>query len=284
MAEKLVIIGAPRSGTNMLRDLICTLPGCGTWPCDEINFIWRHGNVAYPSDAFPAELATDRVQRFVRRRFDRVARSHDLKVVVEKTCANSLRVGFVDRIVPDAKYLFLVRHGMDAVASAAQRWRGKLDLLYTLKKARFVPVGDVPRYAALFAGNQLFRLCSPDHRVGYWGPRLDNMEELLGRFSLEEVCALQWRECVERAMQALGQVAGDRVLRARYESVVDDPRGFLTRMADFLGIGNWDGGMAGYEWISPHRIGAGRHSLPPDARTAVERIISGTLESHGYRS
>lgn len=284
MAEKLVIIGAPRSGTNMLRDLICTLPGCGTWPCDEINFIWRHGNVAYPSDAFPASLATERVQRFVRSRFDQIARSHDLKVVVEKTCANSLRVGFVDRIVPDAKYVFLVRHGMDAVASAAQRWRGKLDLLYTLKKARFVPVADVPRYAVLFAANQLFRLRSPERRVAYWGPRLDNMEELLGRFSLEEVCALQWRECVERAMQALGQVAGDRVLRARYESVVDDPRSFLTRLADFIGIGNWDGATAGYEWISRQRIGAGRFSLPSDASTAVERIISGTLDNHGYRS
>ena len=285
MAEKLVIIGAPRSGTNMLRDLICTLPGCGTWPCDEINFIWRHGNVAYPSDAFPAELATDRVRRFVRKGFDRVARSYDLKVVVEKTCANSLRVGFVDCIVPDAKYIFLVRHGMDAVASAAQRWRGKLDLPYTLKKARFVPVGDVPRYAALFAANQLFRLYSPDQRVAYWGPRLDNMYELLGRFSLEEVCALQWRECVERAMQAFAKLGGNRVLRAQYESVVDDPRSFLVRVAEFLGIGNWDGGrVSSYEWVSPNRVGAGRHNLPPDARAAVERLISETLESHGYRS
>src|SRR6478672_3892385 len=129
MAEKLVIIGAPRSGTNMLRDLICTLPGAGTWPCDEINFIWRHGNVRYPSDAFPDELATDRVRQYVRGSFDSVARSNRLDIVVEKTCANSLRVGFVDRIVPDARYIFLVRHGMDAVVSAAQRWRSKLDLL-----------------------------------------------------------------------------------------------------------------------------------------------------------
>ena len=284
MAEKLVIIGAPRSGTNMLRDLICTLPGCGTWPCDEINFIWRHGNVAYPSDALPSELATGRVKKFVRNRFDRVARAYGLNVVVEKTCANSLRVDFVDRIVPDAKYVFLIRNGMDAVASAAQRWRGKLDLPYTLRKARFVPLGDVPRYAALFAANRLFRQFSRDRRVASWGPRLDNMEELLSRFSLEEVCALQWRECVERAAQSLARAGPDRVLSARYESVVDDPRGFLGRMADFLRIGGWDGGMASYEWISPNRIGTARDSLAADTRTAVARIISGTLESHGYRS
>jgi hypothetical protein len=284
MAEKLVIIGAPRSGTNMLRDLICTLPGAGTWPCDEINFIWRHGNVRYPSDVFPDELATDRVRQYVRGRFDSVAGSNRLDIVVEKTCANSLRVGFVDRIVPDARYIFLVRHGMDAVVSAAQRWRSKLDLLYTLKKARFVPLGDVPRYAALFAANRLFRLYSRDRRVAHWGPHLDNMQELLSRFSLEEVCALQWRECVERAAGALANVGEDRVLRARYESVVDDPREFLAQVADFLGIAERSGEASRYEWISPGRIGAGRDSLAPDARTAVGRIIAGTLERHGYTS
>jgi hypothetical protein len=284
MTEKLIIIGAPRSGTNMVRDLICTLPGLGTWPCDEINFIWRHGNVRYPSDVFPENLATDRVRKYVRSRFDSVARSYRLDVVVEKTCANSLRVGFVDRIVPDARYVFLVRHGMDAVASAAQRWRGKLDVLYTLKKARFVPLGDVPRYAALFAGNRLFRLFSRDRRVANWGPRLENMQELLSRFSLEEVCALQWRECVERAAQTLANVGEDRVLRARYESVVDDPRSFLAQVADFLRVGYRGEEASHYGWISPGRIGAGRDSLTPDARIAVERIIAGTLECYGYAS
>ena len=32
-----VIIGAPRSGTNMLRDVLVGVGGYATWPCDEIN-------------------------------------------------------------------------------------------------------------------------------------------------------------------------------------------------------------------------------------------------------
>jgi len=284
MSRKLVIIGAPRSGTNMLRDLICTLPGFGTWPCDEINFIWRHGHVDYPSDALPAELAGPRVQQFVRKCFDRVASKYELDVVVEKTCANSLRVDYVDRIVPEASYVFLVRHGMDAVASAVQRWRAGLDLRYTLRKARFVPLSDVPRYAVRFAANRMFRLYSRDRRVATWGPRLTNMDELLRRFSLEEVCALQWRECVERADRALEDVAAGRVLRASYESVVDDPHGFLVRLADLLGVSGWDRKAADYAWISPQRVGAGRHRFTPQTAAAVERIVGETLERHGYRS
>ena len=41
--------------------------------------------------------------------------------VVEKTCANSLRVPFVETVAGPAKDVFLVRDGMDAVASALER-------------------------------------------------------------------------------------------------------------------------------------------------------------------
>ena len=58
----LVIIGAGRSGTNMLRDVLCRMPGLGTWPCDEINYIWRHGNRAHPDDEFPGGFARPKVQ------------------------------------------------------------------------------------------------------------------------------------------------------------------------------------------------------------------------------
>ena len=57
-SENIVLVGAPRSGTNMLRDVLTALDGIGTWPCDEINYIWRHGNVRYPSDELPRENAT----------------------------------------------------------------------------------------------------------------------------------------------------------------------------------------------------------------------------------
>ena len=41
----LIIIGAGRSGTNILRDSLCKVDGVVTWNCDEINPLWRHGNI-----------------------------------------------------------------------------------------------------------------------------------------------------------------------------------------------------------------------------------------------
>ena len=58
------IIGAPRSGTNMLRNILTNFDGVKTWPCDEINYILRHGNVRHPSDEFGVEHATPEVKQY----------------------------------------------------------------------------------------------------------------------------------------------------------------------------------------------------------------------------
>ena len=65
-----VIIGAPRSGTNMLRDVLTSLEGIATWPCDEINYIWRHGNVRFPSDEIPADRATPVIKSYIQQSFE----------------------------------------------------------------------------------------------------------------------------------------------------------------------------------------------------------------------
>ena len=161
----LVIVGAPRSGTNILRDVLTRVPGLATWPCDEINYVWRYGNRDRPDDELPASAATPSVRRYIRRRFTWVRRRSGSPVVVEKTCATSLRVPFVDAVLPDARYVFIHRDGIDAAASAVQRWNARLDLAYLARKARFVPPSDLPHYARRFLRGRLSpqsRTCGDD--------------------------------------------------------------------------------------------------------------------------
>src|SRR5687767_12207692 len=87
----IVIIGAPRSGTNMLRDALTSCDCAATWPCDEINAIWRHHNARFPSDELQPAQATHSVKRYVRNAFKRLAHRTGAHLIVEKTCANSLR-------------------------------------------------------------------------------------------------------------------------------------------------------------------------------------------------
>ena len=43
--KNIFIIAPPRSGTNLLRDLLSSHPKISTWPCDEINLVWKYSNI-----------------------------------------------------------------------------------------------------------------------------------------------------------------------------------------------------------------------------------------------
>ena len=232
----IIIIGAPRSGTNILRDVLTALPDLTTWPCDEINYIWRYGNANHPSDELTPEHATNDVRSYVRKAFESVSSSSGGRRLVEKTCANSLRLDFVRCVIPEANFIFLVRDGRDAIASTLAQWHSSPRMTYLLKKARYVPVRDLPHYAGSFLASQWTRLTSTDKRWGTWGPRFRSIDDELMRRSLPEVCAMQWAHCVRRAADAMAGIPHAQRIKLRYEDFVADPVKQLTALADHFEI------------------------------------------------
>jgi hypothetical protein len=279
----IVIIGAGRSGTNMLRDLLTQLDGFGTWPCDEINYIWRHGNLTHPNDEFTAEQARPEVKRFIQHKFQLLARQYQLQHVVEKTCANSLRVRFVNEIVPDARYLFIVRDGRDVVASALKRWSAPLDPTYIAAKARYVPPTDIPYYGARYLGNRIYQVFSKEKRLAFWGPRFAGMEGLLRTESLPVVCAHQWRRCVERAAEDFQAIAPSRVFSLQYEQLVSEPVKTLEAVLDFLQVEVKASTLAELtRTIVPNSVGKWRSDLTDEVVNEIEPIIQPLQVEYGY--
>lgn len=281
--QDVVVIGAPRSGTNMLRDLVTALPEFGSWPCDEINPIWRHGNRDHPSDAFTPEMATDDVKRFVRGRFESLRSKAHVGRVVEKTCANSLRVGFVVRVLPDSKYVWITRDGLDAAMSAVERWHAPFDMRYTVDKARFVPPGDVIWYAARFVRSRLSRrAASATQSGGWWGPRVDGAEQLLATRPLDEVAVTQWRECVAASREGLAELPAEQVLHVPYESFVGEPDVWLGRLGEFLGTDTAPAASAVAK-VSSTSVGKGRAALSEDDVARLSALAEPELSrfSHG---
>ena len=268
----------------MLRDVLCEFESVATWPCDEINYIWRHGNIRYPSDEIPVERATHTVQAYVKKQFDWVAKHYQASVVVEKTCANSLRVPFVEQAIPDARYLYIHRDGIDTTGSAKLRWTAKLDIPYILEKVRFVPLNDLPYYGTRYLWSRIYRLFSREKRLAFWGPALDGMDDILERHSLNEVCALQWQRCVENAEAAFAEMPEDKVCRIRYEDFVRDPSQQLRNVLDFIGVQASDEQMASaVAGVSSKSIGKGRASLSDEEVTRLATLVGETLDRYGYR-
>jgi hypothetical protein len=291
--QPLVIIGAARSGTNILRDVVTALPGFVTWPCDEINPIWRHGNLTHGDDELQPFLATDSVRRFIRRAFARQARiarkeGRSAPVVVEKTCANSLRVEFVHRVLPEARFVFLVRDGRDVAASAEKRWTAEVDLAYSLAKARFVPPMDLPYYGYRFLANRVHRLLSGERRLAVWGPRFAGMEAAAREHTLTELCALQWRHSVERAEEGLETIDPSRVFSLRYEDFTADAAGSVLALLEHLGFEapmeqGWEKLVrAAAAPVRPSSVGNWRRQLDAETQGRLAPILGPTLERLGY--
>lgn len=300
-----VIIGAARSGTNMLRDVLAALPGFTTWPCDEIPYVWRHGNRAHPDDEFTRAMASPAARRVIRRAFARCAAAGTragsghgtaqaaaatapggapaAPVVVEKTCANALRVGFVDEVLPEARFVVIVRHGMDAAASAMLRWRSDFDLRYSLAKARWVPWADVPYYAARYAWNRARRLLARDRRLAVWGPVFAGMRSLPRDIPLAELAARQWRRCVERTDEDLAGIDPVRVCRVRYEDFVAAPAAELARILAFLGVEADAAALAAATaGVRGGSVGKAVRSLPARDQATIAAVCGPLLGRHGY--
>lgn len=278
-----IIVGAPRSGTNMLRDVLTSFNGVATWPCDEINYIWRHGNVRYPSDEIPVERATPAVKKYIIQRFKNVCEKYSADIVVEKTCANTLRVPFVDAVVPNAKYIFIYRDGIDATGSAKQRWTARLDIPYILEKVRFVPKVDLPYYGLRYFWARMYRLISREKRLAFWGPALDNMQNILQKHTLNEVCALQWQRCVDNAEKAFSEMPADKVVRVRYEDFVHQPVRELARILEFMGKEVEPGKIAkAVEGVSSRSLGKGRKTLGEEEVANLEALVGETLKRYDY--
>lgn len=283
--RNVVIAGAPRSGTNMLRDVLCTFDGIATWPCDEINYIWRHGNMRYPSDEIPADRVTLAIQTYVRKQFEWVARKYQAHTVVEKTCANSLRIPFVDRILPEAKYIYIYRNGLDTTRSASLCWTASLDIPYLLKKVRFVPLMDLPYYGGRYLRSHLYRLFSCEKRLAFWGPALDDMQSVLAQYSLNEICALQWQRCVENSEASFAKMPGDRVIRVCYEDFVQNPGDELKRVLAFMGVQASDKQVkVAVSGVSGRSVGKGRAAFSDDELAKLESLVGSTLDRYDYRN
>lgn len=278
-----IIVGAPRSGTNMLRDVLTSFDGVCTWPCDEINYIWRHGNVRYPSDEIPAQRATPAIKNYIRQRFSDIRQQYNADIVVEKTCANSLRVPFVDAVLPDAKYIFIYRDGIDATGSAKERWTAKLDIPYILEKVRFVPKTDLPYYGLRYFWARVYRFISREKRLAFWGPALDGMQSVLQNHTLNEVCALQWQRCVDNAEKAFSDMPADKVVRVRYEDFVRQPVEELSRILEFVGKEVEPEKIArAVEGVSPRSLGKGRKALGEQEVANLEALVGETLKRYDY--
>ena len=232
--QPVIIIGAPRSGTNILRDSISEFSGVATWPCDEINFIWKHGNISFPHDELHPEQLTSSIKHFIRKQFEKIHEKHGCKIVLEKTCANTIRLDYVDQVLPDAKYISILRDGRDAIESIIKCWKNPVNTpSYYFEKFLNVPPQDRLRVVWVTLRKRFYFKKNRAWRS--WGPEFKDLRHLLkANRPLQEICAHQWLICVSKGLESFKKIETSRYFSMKYEHFVANPKSYLMEIAKFL--------------------------------------------------
>jgi len=256
----LILIGAARSGTKLVRDLIATHPDVAKVPYD-VNYIWRLGNQDYPDDLLSPEQLTPVIEAKIRGKLEKFRGKHP--VLVEKTVGNCLRVPYVHTVLPNARYIHLLRDGFDVVESVYRQWTAPPDWGYLYRKAMSFPWLDAFDYGWEYGQNLVKKLLGKDvEKTGVWGVRYPGIDGDIKDKDLLTVCAIQWSYCVETAFRDLGNLTPTEVLTLRYEELVTNPVEYFTQIANFIGV-NPTPYQREYPEIESRNIGKGKRNLTP---------------------
>ena len=279
--QPIILIGAPRSGTRLVRDLIAEHPDVDKVPYD-VDYIWLQGNEDVPYDGIPVDLLTPQKKQRILRMFESFRSG--APYLIEKSVSNSMRVPYVHAVFPDAKFIHLMRDGLDVVESIYRQWIAPPDWRHIFEKVKTFPMTEAFGYALSHGRNTFLKIIMPDKKKGRsWGIRYAGIDEDLARKDLLEVCAIQWTRCVEKALSDLSKLPLEQVLTIRYEDFVRKPHNHLGMIARFAGLDPIPySEKVKVGTISPHNIGKGRRNLSPEQIALVLPLIQKTMSLLKY--
>ncbi len=275
----IILFGNVRSGTTMIHDLFDEHPDVRSW--FEPRTVWTVADPRRPHDRFTAEDATPRVVRFVRRRFLEVQRRHGDRRVMEKTPSNVLRIPYVARILPEARFLYVVRHPLANVSSAEQRGRKALNRRRTLVRLRETPKTQLHHYLGRYVADH-FKVKVLGRRPAYYGVRHETFAEDAARMDRFELLAHQWVACCRTADADLAELESGRCIRFRYEDFVERPHEHFERMLEHFELPMTPAIQAKLDdWVDPGRQQKWRR-LDPDVLARVIPIVRDEMIRQGY--
>lgn len=228
-----IIVGAARSGTKMLRDLLARHPVL--FGIDyELERVWCQGNMNKILRPMPEAWLTPEIQKRIIRYFNKLSKKKGGRIL-EKNTAHSLRMDFVRKVFPHAPIIHIFRNGLDASLSAFKRWQSPLDLRYIIGNRKF-PVNELPFFIARQLKYYIYKMVSQKSHAKTWGPKFQGIEECLEKYSLIEVCGMQWAQSINGILSSSARLSRYQFIEVCYEQLVQDPQKELFKILKFLDL------------------------------------------------
>jgi len=220
----IILLGAGRSGTKFLRDVLNSSDDVSVIPYD-VGYVWRYGNEKINHDEFTPKMVNGRNLKFIKKILPKLVKQKSYYskpyIWIEKSVPNTLRPAFINSIYPNAKFIHLIRDGRAVSESSLRLWKTPPEKKYLFDKIKYFPIENY-KYAFSYIVNLLKNKVNPQSNTRIWGPRYKGIQDDLKTLPLETICARQWRKCVETSLLQLGQLDKERVLEVRYEDLMSN--------------------------------------------------------------
>lgn len=274
MPDPVFVIGCSRSGTTITYETLAAAPQFRSlgW---EIPQFWNslHGplNNGWHSEAADAGNARpehrDAAMRYL---YQHLGPGW----VLDKTCINVMRVSYLHRLFPDAKFVFIQRDGRDNISSMMDGWRtGRSDGRFELTQF----FGSFPEEVAIEGGQ--FR---------EWSFFLAPGWQDYNHAGLAEVCAFQWISANQMALKAKREVPDSQWIHLRYEDIFERPVEMFREAFQRLGIPFSDELQARCRNLQPTSIVKGKPKQQkwrehnPQAIERIRSTIRPLMREMGY--
>jgi hypothetical protein len=219
------IVSPPRSGSTLLFETLAQSPGVHTIGDESHQLIEGVAALApaargFESNRLVAADATPEVIEELRNRFRAALRDRDRRQpdaasrirMLEKTPKNALRLPFLARVFPEARFIYLHRDPRRVLASMMEAWQS----------GRFRTYPNLPGWT----GMPWSLLLVPGWR------------DLLGK-PLQHVVAAQWNTTCRLLVDDLEHMPPGSWTAVSYEAFVAQPEAEVRRLCDFNSL-PWD--------------------------------------------
>lgn len=247
LVAPIFLVGAPRSGTSLAVDLFGTHPDVANW--SEAGRLWDPVDYRNPEadHHWTAERATPAQIARLHRWCEWYRRKEGKARFVNKHPRNSVRIGYLRRVFPDARFIHVIRDGRGVAASIRTQVRSR------------------PRRAAQPLGG----FCRPP-----------GWRSLMREDPVEEN-ALLWQAIV-RHVRAEGERLGEAYCEVRYETLCAEPRAVYAELFRFSGLGSSEAELRGIPAEPLTRSDAWRDTLSAEEVATVEKAAGDLLAELGY--
>lgn len=261
------IIGCGRSGTTVLGTLLGMHPAVrylhepyDLWTAIEpATDVWQ----LYSRGEHHCLLDAGAVTAAARCRFGRLMSAPPGFTVVEKSPTNALRIGYLDAMAPDARFVHIVRDGVEVSRSIERMAAVTRRMLFRPNLNEWWGAGDV-KWTALERDGKA---------VGYYPDEANLLTSDAQRGAYEWLMSL-------REVEAWRIRLGSRLVELRYQDLTNCPRATLQRVTDSLQLTCQAGWLEeAAALVTPANTRRGEALVLPDRMRAD---FNGLQESFGF--